>query len=146
MALPVEEKGLTAEELQKEFKEHSVADFFKKNKQMLGLSGKIKTMTTIIHEYVTNSLDACEESRVLPDLEVRIVVWEHAHGRVCRRLGCERSQAVEGTQDLRDVPEDAQRLSFAQVAVEEGDVRRKARKRKKAQRAAPTGRRAFGCV
>ncbi len=55
-----------------EFKEHSVADFFKKNKQMLGLSGKQRTMTTIIHELVTNSLDACEEAGILPELEVSI--------------------------------------------------------------------------
>lgn len=63
---------LTAEELAKEFKEHSVAEFFKKNKQMLGLSGKIKTLTTIIHEYVTNSLDACENANILPTIDIRI--------------------------------------------------------------------------
>src|SRR3989344_7613831 len=40
--------------------------------QMLGLTGKIKTLTTIVHEYVTNSLDACEESKILPDIEVQI--------------------------------------------------------------------------
>ncbi len=65
-------KGLTAEEIAKEFKEHSVAEFFKKNMQMLGLTGKIKTLTTIVHEYVTNSLDACEEAKILPDIEVQI--------------------------------------------------------------------------
>lgn len=73
MAPPLQEEGMTAEQLQKEFKEHSVADFFKKNRQMLGLTGKIRTLTTIIHEYVTNSLDACEEARVLPDIDVKIV-------------------------------------------------------------------------
>ncbi len=65
-------KGLTAEEIAKEFREHSVAEFFKKNMQMLGLTGKIKTLTTIVHEYVTNSLDACEESKILPDIEVQL--------------------------------------------------------------------------
>lgn len=65
-------KEVGAEELFTEFKEHSVADFFKKNKQMLGLSGKQRTMTTIIHELVTNSLDACEEAGILPDIEVSI--------------------------------------------------------------------------
>jgi len=66
------EKIKTAEELAKEFKEHSVAEFFKKNKQMLGLYGKQRTLTTIVHEYVTNSLDACEEAKILPEIEVRI--------------------------------------------------------------------------
>ena len=65
-------KAFTADDLAKEFKEHSVAEFFKKNKQMLGLVGKIRTLTTIVHEYVTNSLDACEEARILPDIEIQI--------------------------------------------------------------------------
>ncbi|MFH1587512.1 MAG: DNA topoisomerase VI subunit B [Candidatus Diapherotrites archaeon] len=61
-----------AEDIAKDFKEHSVAEFFKKNKQMLGLVGKIRTLTTIIHEYVTNSLDACEEAKILPDIEITL--------------------------------------------------------------------------
>ncbi len=65
-------KIVDAEELSQEFKEHSVAEFFKKNKQMLGLYGKVRTLTTIIHEYVTNSLDACEEANILPDIDVKI--------------------------------------------------------------------------
>ncbi|MFH1240287.1 MAG: DNA topoisomerase VI subunit B [Candidatus Diapherotrites archaeon] len=65
-------KNITAEELAKEFKEHSVAEFFQKNKQMLGLYGKVRTLTTVVHEYVTNSIDACEESGFLPDIEVKI--------------------------------------------------------------------------
>ena len=65
-------KIVDAEELSQEFKEHSVAEFFKKNKQMLGLYGKVRTLTTIIHEYTTNSLDACEEANILPDIDVKI--------------------------------------------------------------------------
>ncbi|MEM4662659.1 MAG: DNA topoisomerase VI subunit B, partial [Candidatus Diapherotrites archaeon] len=63
---------LSAEVLAKEFREHSVAEFFKKNMQMLGLYGKIRMLTTIVHEYVTNSLDACEEAGILPEIEVKI--------------------------------------------------------------------------
>ncbi len=58
--------------LEKEFKEHSVAEFFKKNKQMIGLYGKVRTLTMIVHEYVTNSLDACEETGILPTIDVKI--------------------------------------------------------------------------
>ncbi len=68
----VEPTIIDAEHLAKEFKEHSVAEFFKKNKQMLGLYGKVRTLTTVIHEYVTNSLDACEEANILPDITVKI--------------------------------------------------------------------------
>jgi len=55
-----------------EFREHSVAEFFKKNQQMLGFSGKTRSLTTIVHEYVTNSLDACEEAGILPDVSISI--------------------------------------------------------------------------
>ena len=58
--------------LDAEFKEHSVAEFFKKNKQMLGFVGKVRTLTMIVHEYVTNSLDACEEAGILPNIDVKI--------------------------------------------------------------------------
>ena len=71
-AVAESEAGLTAEQIATEFKEHSVAEFFKKNMQMLGLTGKIKAMTTIVHEYVTNSLDACEEAKILPEIEVQV--------------------------------------------------------------------------
>lgn len=60
-----------AEELFKEFREHSVSEFFRKNAAMLGYTGKIRSLTTIIHELVTNSLDACEDARVLPEIHVR---------------------------------------------------------------------------
>ena len=60
------------ETIDKEFKEHSVAEFFKKNKQMLGFVGKVRTLTMIVHEYVTNSLDACEEAGILPNIDVKI--------------------------------------------------------------------------
>ncbi len=61
-----------AEDIFKQFKEHSVAEFFKKNRQMLGFSGKVRSMTIIVHEYVTNSLDACEEAGILPEISVQI--------------------------------------------------------------------------
>ncbi|AEF95635.1 DNA topoisomerase VI subunit B [Methanotorris igneus] len=61
-----------AENLFEEFKEHSVAEFFRKNRHMLGYSGKLRSMTTIVHELVTNSLDACEEAEILPDVKVEI--------------------------------------------------------------------------
>ncbi|MEK6777717.1 MAG: hypothetical protein AABY87_12695, partial [bacterium] len=46
----------STEKIFSEFKEHSVAEFFKKNQQMLGFSGKTRSLTTIVHEYVTNSV------------------------------------------------------------------------------------------
>ncbi len=63
---------LKAEEIFKEFRQHSVAEFFKKNRQMLGYSGMTRSLVTIVHEYVSNSLDACEEAGILPEIAVRI--------------------------------------------------------------------------
>ncbi len=64
-----------------EFKEHSIAEFFKKNRQMLGFSGKTRSLTTIIHELVTNSLDAAEEAKILPEIYVKIDELEKGEGR-----------------------------------------------------------------
>lgn len=65
-----------------QFKEHSVAEFFKKNRQMLGFSGKVRSLTTLVHEYVTNSLDACEEAGILPDIMVQVENLENGHVRL----------------------------------------------------------------
>jgi DNA topoisomerase-6 subunit B len=61
-----------ADDIFKQFKEHSVAEFFKKNRQMLGFSGKVRSMTIIVHEFMTNSLDACEEAGILPEVSVQV--------------------------------------------------------------------------
>ncbi|VVC03035.1 Type 2 DNA topoisomerase 6 subunit B [Candidatus Bilamarchaeum dharawalense] len=63
---------MAEEDLFKQFKEHSVAEFFKKNRQMLGFSGKVRSMTMIVHEFVTNSLDACEEAGIVPEIFVQV--------------------------------------------------------------------------
>jgi DNA topoisomerase-6 subunit B len=60
------------ENIHKDFREYSIVEFFKKNMQMLGLSQKQKALVVIVHEYVTNSLDACEEAGILPDIRVEI--------------------------------------------------------------------------
>ncbi|NPA86387.1 MAG: DNA topoisomerase VI subunit B [Candidatus Diapherotrites archaeon] len=72
-------------DLFKEFKEHSVAEFFKKNRHMLGYSGKIRSLTTAVHELVTNSLDACEEAGILPDIYVKLEKLGEEHYRLTVR-------------------------------------------------------------
>ncbi len=63
---------MSAETMFKEFKEHTVSEFFRKNAAMLGYTGKIRSLTTVIHEGVTNSIDAAEDFGVLPDVFVKI--------------------------------------------------------------------------
>ena len=61
-----------ADDIFKDFRVQSVSEFFRKNAAMLGYTGKIRSLTTLIHEGVTNALDACEDARILPDIRVEI--------------------------------------------------------------------------
>lgn len=61
-----------ADTIFKELKTNSISEFFRKNSQMLGYSGKVRSLTTVVHEYVTNSLDACEEAGILPEITVQV--------------------------------------------------------------------------
>ncbi|MET1125156.1 MAG: DNA topoisomerase VI subunit B [Archaeoglobaceae archaeon] len=53
-------------------REISVAEFFEKNKHILGYSNPAKALITVVKEAVDNALDACEEAGILPDIYVRI--------------------------------------------------------------------------
>jgi DNA topoisomerase-6 subunit B len=50
----------------------SVSEFFTKNRHLLGFDSPTKALLTTIKEAVDNSLDACEEAGLLPELEVGI--------------------------------------------------------------------------
>ena len=62
-----------AEDLAKKQKEIGVAEFFAKNKHLLGFDNKRKSLMTTIKEAVDNSLDACEEARILPEIIIEVV-------------------------------------------------------------------------
>ena len=61
-----------AHELAKKQKEISVAEFFERNKHILGFGNPTRALVTSVKEGVDNSLDACEESGILPDIYVEI--------------------------------------------------------------------------
>src|SRR3989441_3831882 len=61
-----------AEELAKKQREISVSEFFERNKQILGYDSPTKALLTAVKEGVENSLDACEEAEVLPDILVEV--------------------------------------------------------------------------
>ncbi len=63
---------LNAEDLAKKQKEISISEFFAKNRHLLGFDNPRKALLTTIKEAVDNSLDACEEAGILPDIEVVI--------------------------------------------------------------------------
>ncbi len=61
-----------ARRLAKSMKEISVAEFFEKNRHLLGFDNPAKALLMVVKEAVDNSLDACEEARILPEIIVRI--------------------------------------------------------------------------
>ncbi len=61
-----------AEKLAEKQQEISVAEFFERNKQILGFDSPTRAILTAVKEAVDNALDACEESAVLPDVRVEI--------------------------------------------------------------------------
>ena len=50
----------------------SVSEFFAKNRHLLGFDSPRKALLTSVKEAVDNSLDACEEAGILPEIWVRI--------------------------------------------------------------------------
>jgi DNA topoisomerase-6 subunit B len=61
-----------AEELAKKQKEISVSEFFERNKHILGFDTLTRSLLTTIKEGVDNSLDACEEANILPEILIEI--------------------------------------------------------------------------
>jgi DNA topoisomerase-6 subunit B len=66
-----EDEGI-AEELAESQRAISIAEFFEKNKHMLGFDSGARGLVTAVKEGVDNSLDACEEADILPDIYVEI--------------------------------------------------------------------------
>lgn len=50
----------------------STAEYFAKNLQQVGFSSALKAVLTTLKEAVDNSLDACEQAGILPDLEIQV--------------------------------------------------------------------------
>jgi DNA topoisomerase VI subunit B len=53
-------------------KQVSVAEFFEKNRHLLGFNNAAKSLLTSVKEAVDNSLDACEDNGILPDITIQI--------------------------------------------------------------------------
>lgn len=61
-----------AEKLAEKQKEISIGEFFERNKHILGFDSLTKSLVTTVKEGVDNSLDACEEAEILPEVVVEI--------------------------------------------------------------------------
>src|SRR3954471_23557390 len=62
----------TAEQMASKQREISISEFFTKNRHLLGFDSPSKALLTAVKEAVDNSLDACEEAGILPDVTVEI--------------------------------------------------------------------------
>ncbi len=62
-----------AHEMAQSQREIGVAEFFSRNRHLLGFDNKRKALMTSIKEAVDNSLDACEEAGILPEINVEII-------------------------------------------------------------------------
>lgn len=85
-----------AEDLAKQQRSISVAEFFERNKHLLGFDSPTRGIITTIKEAVDNALDACEEATVLPDIFLsvkkqekeiyRIIVEDNGPGIIPRQI------------------------------------------------------------
>ncbi|MFB6091001.1 MAG: DNA topoisomerase VI subunit B [Halobellus sp.] len=67
-----EEGGGIAEELAEGQRAISIAEFFEKNKHMLGFDSGARGLVTAVKEAVDNALDATEEAGIKPDISIEI--------------------------------------------------------------------------
>jgi DNA topoisomerase VI subunit B len=71
--LPAKPEILTeADKMASKQRDISVSEFFLKNRHLLGFDNLKKALLTTIKEAVDNSLDACEEAKILPEILVEV--------------------------------------------------------------------------
>ncbi|MDD4878047.1 MAG: DNA topoisomerase VI subunit B [Candidatus Nanoarchaeia archaeon] len=68
----VKQGRIIADELATKQREISVSEFFLKNRHLLGFDNPKKALLTAVKEAVDNSLDACEEAKIAPELKIII--------------------------------------------------------------------------
>lgn len=69
---PPSRRRETAESMAARQRDISVSEFFAKNRHLLGFDNPRKALLTTVKEAVDNSLDACEEAGILPNITVVI--------------------------------------------------------------------------
>jgi DNA topoisomerase-6 subunit B len=94
----------TAEAMASRQREISVSEFFTKNRHLLGFDNPAKALLTTVKEAVDNSLDACEEAGILPELLVEIHESTSAARHVDKAV--ESAAAVASSSRFRVVVED----------------------------------------
>src|SRR6201988_3938330 len=73
-------KRVTAESMAAKQRDISVSEFFAKNRHLLGFDNPRKALLTAVKEAVDNSLDACEEAGIVPE------IWVHMETTAVNRF------------------------------------------------------------
>jgi len=71
-----------AHELAEKQRDIGVAEFFSRNRHLLGFDNKRKALLTTIKEAVDNALDACEEAKIVPELIVEVIDMQNDRFRI----------------------------------------------------------------
>ena len=69
---PKERKPETAESMASRQREIAVSEFFLKNRHLLGFDSPRRALLTAVKEAVDNSMDACEEAGIVPEIAVEL--------------------------------------------------------------------------
>ena len=67
-----ERKPETAESMGARQRDISVSEFFLKNRHLLGFDSPRRALLTAVKEAVDNSMDACEEAGIVPEIGVEL--------------------------------------------------------------------------
>ncbi len=81
-AAPMAKPAVTAQDLALKQREISVSEFFTKNRHLLGFDNPSRALLATVKEAVDNSLDACQEAHVLPEIFVEVRQIEENRFRV----------------------------------------------------------------
>ena len=84
----------TAQSMAAQQREISVSEFFSRNRHLLGFDNPRRALLTGVKEAVDNSLDACEEAGILPEIEVALE--QLADDRYLMRVGDNGPGIVKG--------------------------------------------------
>ena len=101
----------TAESMATKQKEIAVSEFFAKNRHLLGFDNPRKALLTTVKEAVDNSLDACEEAGILPEIHVII---EALNGGSKSKPGPHKVKAKKGDDPtlIEDEPDGSEKVSL----------------------------------
>jgi len=82
VAAPRKAPHATASDMAGKQRDISVSEFFAKNRHLLGFDNPSKALLTTVKEGVDNSLDACEEAGIVPNIRVEIVQKDDSRFRI----------------------------------------------------------------